>query len=250
MIDSLMPRISHLRVIFETEPHSGAWNMAVDEALLETAIATGIATLRWYRWSEPTVSIGYFQKSSELMDDPVLSRLPAVRRLSGGGAILHDDELTYSVTLPASQTLFQQPHELYDIVHRPLAAGLRQAGFPVIFRGTTLKRPDEPLLCFQRQDAHDITLDGVKVLGSAQRRRRGAILQHGSLIQRASPLAKQLPGLTDLSSAVLPEEFTQILTIEVATSIADSWESGSLTDAEIALASGFCVQDPLNVRHR
>ena len=66
--------------------------MAVDEVLLETAISANLATLRWYQWEEATVSLGYFQKSADLSNDPVLSRLPVVRRLSGGGAIIHDDE--------------------------------------------------------------------------------------------------------------------------------------------------------------
>ena len=231
-----MKRLPHLRVIFDLQPNSGAWNMAVDEVLLESAISLGIATLRWYEWSEPTLSLGYFQKSSELSQNEPLSRLPVVRRLSGGGAILHDDELTHSVTLPASQRLFEQPHQLYDIVHQPLSQGLRQLGFPVTFRGTTVKRPDEPLMCFQRQDEHDITLCGQKVLGSAQRRRRGAVLQHGSLIRRKSNLAADLPGLTDLCPADLPLNLAQILTSHLAASIAESWNLGMLTAQETELA--------------
>ena len=245
-----MQRIPQLRVIIETEPHSGAWNMAVDEALLETAISTDVATLRWYQWREPTVSLGYFQKSIDLIGDPVLSQLPAVRRLTGGGAILHDDELTHSVTLPSSQKLFEQPHQLYDIVHKSLIEGLCELGFPVDRRGETRKRSDEPLLCFQREDAHDITLRGCKVLGSAQRRRRGAILQHGSLIRKASPLAKQLRGLTDLCSVDVPADLAQAMGIRVADAIADSWKMGVLTDHEIETAQRLCQQDCTNVRHR
>src|SRR4051794_28140239 len=134
-----MPRLPHLRVIVESEPKPGEWNMAMDESLLESAISDNIATLRWYQWSEPTLSLGYFQKSVDLFDEGLLARLPVVRRLSGGGAILHDDELTYCLAIPASQKLVGQPHELYDIVHGAVADGLQQLGFPVSFRGDTVK---------------------------------------------------------------------------------------------------------------
>ena len=243
-------RIPELRVIIETEAYSGAWNMAVDEALLESAIADGVATLRWYQWYEPTVSLGYFQKSAELANDALLSKLPFVRRLTGGGAILHDDELTYSVALPACQKMFEQPEQLYDIIHQSIVFGLREMGFPVSFRGQTIKRADEPLLCFLRQDSHDLTLGGSKVLGSAQRRRRGAILQHGSLILRASSLATHLPGLADLCRLNVPEDLESRLAFCVAKSLAESWIPGSLTKSELEMAFQLCEQNRADVRSR
>ncbi len=245
-----MNRIPELRVIIETEARSGVWNMAVDEALLESAITDGVATLRWYQWSEPTISLGYFQKSAELDGDPLLSRLPAVRRLSGGGAILHDDEMTYSVAIPANQKLFERPEQLYDLVHDAIVGSLSEMGFPVSVRGETLKRADEPLLCFLRQDSHDLTLSGNKVLGSAQRRRRGAILQHGSLIRRASSLALQLPGLADLCSTDVPEDLAKRLSARVAKAIAEEWISGDLTKEEMGMAVRLCDQSSMDVRHR
>ena len=245
-----MIRLPQLRVIIEAEARSGAWNMAVDEALLESAITDGVATLRWYQWSEPTVSLGYFQKSAELTGNLLLSRLPAVRRLSGGGAILHDDELTYSVAIPANQKLFERPEQLYGIVHDSIVSSLCEMGFPVSPRGQTLKRPDEPLLCFLRQDSHDLTLGGNKVLGSAQRRRRGAILQHGSLIRRASALAMHLPGLADLGSTKVPDDLAERLSLHVAKSLADEWILGDLTADEIEMTIQLCDQNRMDVRHR
>jgi len=245
-----MQRLPQLRVIIETEPCSGEWNMAVDEALLETAISTGQATLRWYRWEQPSVSLGYFQKFDELATDPMMSQLPVVRRLTGGGAILHDNEWTYSVVLPANQRLFDQPPQLYDIIHGAVVAGLNDLGVPVSFRGTTLKRSDEPLLCFQRQDSHDVTLHGRKVLGSAQRRRRGAILQHGSLLIVASRLAKEVPGLTDLCRITLPENLPEVLASRVVTTIAESSQSGLLSAAESNLAMRLSQEQVANVRLR
>lgn len=243
-----MPRIPQLRVIIEAEPNTGSWNMAVDNTLLNTAISSDIATLRWYRWSEPTVSLGYFQKSSEFRDDAVLSQLPNVRRMTGGGAILHDDEWTYSIALPSSQRLCHNPEDLYDVIHQALISGLQKLGYPARFRGETVKRADEPLLCFLRQDAHDVVLDGHKIIGSAQRRRKGAILQHGSLIRKASQWAKQLPGLVDLLPHHLPENLERELSDRLAQALADSWDASSLTTFEIEMAGRFCQQVSINLR--
>lgn len=187
------------RLIIEDQPRSGAWNMALDETLLESAIERGVCTLRWYRWDRATASLGYFQGHAELAQDPQIAGLPVVRRLSGGGTIVHDQEWTYCLTLPAGQRVVQQPHELYDIVHGEIVAGLREAGFEARLRGQTLKAAPEPVLCFSRQDSHDVVSGVHKVLGSAQRRRKGALLQHGSLILRASRAAPQHPGIEDLN---------------------------------------------------
>ncbi len=187
------------RLIIEDQPRSGAWNMALDETLLESAIDRGACTLRWYRWERATASLGYFQGHAELADDPQVARLPVVRRLSGGGTIVHDQEWTYCLTLPPAQRVVHQPHELYDIVHGEIVTGLRDAGFDVDLRGQTVKAAPEPVLCFSRQDSHDVVSGVHKVLGSAQRRRKGALLQHGSLILRASWAAPQHPGIEDLN---------------------------------------------------
>src|SRR5882724_9809402 len=91
--------MEHLRLIIDPPAH-GAWNMAVDEALLESAAVDGIATLRLYQWSEPTLSLGYFQPAADRQTHPASRECPLVRRASGGGAILHDRELTYSLAIP------------------------------------------------------------------------------------------------------------------------------------------------------
>ena len=90
-----MLKLPHLRILIDEEPQSGAWNMAVDETLLETAIASDLATLRFYRWREPTASLGYFQREADYFAETRFASLPAVRRLSGGGTLIHDRELNY-----------------------------------------------------------------------------------------------------------------------------------------------------------
>lgn len=189
------------RVLIDDEPNSGAWNMAVDEVLLESAISVDVSTIRVYRWAEPTLSLGYFQKPAEISDDSELSTLPSIRRLSGGGAIVHHHEITYSIALARNQPAVQEPSRLYETVHSSVIDWLMHYRVHTAMRGTSLaaaSATDEPFLCFSRGDANDVMLDGHKILGSAQRRRRGAVLQHGSLVLRTSPFAAEFPGLFDL----------------------------------------------------
>lgn len=188
-------------MLIDATPQPGAHNMAVDESLLDLAVRESVATFRWYRWAEPTLSLGYFQHEADVAADPRWNGLPTVRRLSGGGAILHHHEWTYSFAVPARQPLFRQPEELYDLVHRAIIDILNQRGGESGLRGETQLLPAEPWLCFSRRDAHDVVWRGHKILGSAQRRRKGAVLQHGSLLERASPLTPEHPGALDLGLA-------------------------------------------------
>ena len=191
--------------ILQDPPATGSVNMARDLGLLEEAIAGGGPAMRWYRWSEPTISLGYSQD-----DDPAVHPgLPRVRRLSGGGAILHDDEWTYSLTLPRSHPHAVEPSRLYRLVHRAIVNAAPSA---VRFRGQSQRELDGAFLCFARGDANDLLVAegptaGQKVVGSAQRRRRGAVLQHGSILWRGTTaeggtgLADLVPDLQDALSA-------------------------------------------------
>jgi lipoyl(octanoyl) transferase len=221
--------VADVRLIIDP-PASGPWNMGVDEALLMDAVANGVATLRFYHWSEPTLSLGYFQRYADREQHAASCDCAVVRRQTGGGAILHDRELTYSLALPGDHALARNAADLYANVHRAFIGALSAAG-PAESPQTTLRirgedaRPQasaEPFLCFQRQSAGDVILIGEsdelatvstpnsrlsghwKVLGSAQRRHRGAILQHGSLLIDASPAALELPGLRNLNGPDLP----------------------------------------------
>lgn len=196
------------RVIVEAEANSGAWNMAVDETLLLSALESDVCTLRFYRWKRATLSLGYFQKEvpTEYVNQRVLD---VVRRLSGGGAILHHHELTYSIAIPASHPLSKNPRQLYEQVHACIASHLQEHGIPAVARGVNNKLKNEPFLCFSRGDTNDLVVGSHKVLGSAQRRRKGAVLQHGSLLLRRSEHEEQYLGLFDLcpetTLAELPE---------------------------------------------
>ena len=187
------------RVIVELAPCSGSWNMAVDEVLLEAAAADGACSLRIYEWEQATVSLGYFQSA----DDPALGsrfpQLPKVKRLSGGGAILHHHEVTYSIAIADGHPLAVSPGVLYEEVHRRVMALLARDGVEVHLRGEAIRFAAEPFLCFSRGDARDIVRGQHKIMGSAQRRRRGAVLQHGALLLARSEYAPEFPGLAELS---------------------------------------------------
>jgi lipoate-protein ligase A len=185
------------RLLIEREPQTGVWNMAFDEALLEAASRRGESILRLYRWSEPTLSLGYFQKSLPADLPEKLQALPRVRRLSGGGAILHHFEWTYSCAIPRTHRLAQKAEQLYEVAHGALIRSLGNLGVQAQLRGEAAG--DEAFLCFLRGDPRDVVVSRQKVAGSAQRRRRGAVLQHGSVLLRRSPLAPAVAGISDLA---------------------------------------------------
>lgn len=177
--------------------------MAVDEALLEAADADDIATLRCYRWSKPTLSLGYFQRADERLSHRASLGCPMVRRASGGGAILHDAELTYSLALPTADRLAAAARGLNGLVHAALIEALAEMNVAVRVCANSAAAPNPPFLCFQRHGPGDLMLDDAKVAGSAQRRHRGAILQHGSVLLAASKCAPELPGLVELTGRKL-----------------------------------------------
>lgn len=207
-------------------PTPAAWNMAADEWLLQRAADEGTVTLRFYQWSEPTLSLGYFQRFDQREQHTASRDCPLVRRASGGGALVHHYELTYSIAIPAGHSLARRAEDLYDAAHESLVAVLNQsvAGNSAEFSlcdPTTLPAGHtavaEPFLCFLRRTRGDVLCEQLnqagrsattptptpegryKVCGSAQRRHRGAVLQHGGILLAQSPYAPELPGVAELA---------------------------------------------------
>ena len=199
-----------LNVIHEPHPLSGVDNMRIDEELLNNAAAREESTLRFYQWSEPTISLGYFQKDMEIPE--LFADLPAVPRLSGGGAILHHHELTYSLSL-ARRVSSKKPTAWYRRVHNEIITCLGELGLACALRGAAGSDPGkQTFLCFSRSDPNDIVHAEHKVVGSAQRRRRGAVLQHGSVLLRHSVYSPNHPGLFDLGAqTVNPDTLAQMI---------------------------------------
>ncbi len=166
-------------------PLDGATNMAIDEAMAEAA-AAGEAppTLRFYRWVPPCLSLGRNQPLAEVDRAACAVRgYDVVRRPTGGRSILHTDELTYSVTGPAGEPrLAGGVLDAYLRLAEALQLGLERLGLPVEKApGSTRTGPDVSAACFEVPSAYEITVAGKKLIGSAQSRRQGWVLQHGSL---------------------------------------------------------------------
>jgi lipoate-protein ligase A len=183
------------RLLIDDE-ESGTWNMSVDEALLQTASDRGQATLRFYQWSVPTLSLGYFQQHDLRREHVASANCPVVRRSSGGGAIVHDREITYSLVIPLRDRWSVKAAELYTTVHESLTDLLRTLNANgELYSGDT---SSTPFLCFQRRAPGDVVVNHSKIMGSAQRRAKGALLQHGSLILGRSAAAPEILGLREI----------------------------------------------------
>ena len=226
-----------------TPPARGAWNMAVDESVLEH-IGRGESqpTLRLYAWAPPCLSLGHAQPFSDADLDRLAARgWEMVRRPTGGRAILHTDELTYSVIASSDE-----PHmagsvlESYNRLALALLHAVRsldvdaqsnplsvEAGVP----GAANHASPNPV-CFEVPSAYEITVAGRKLIGSAQARRREGVLQHGSL-----PLTGDLARITE--GLVFPDEASRMdaarrllsraLTVESALGRPVSWDQAALS---------------------
>lgn len=185
------------RLIVDEAPRSGAANMALDQALAEAAAAgDSPPTLRFYRWQPPAVSLGRHQPIREINQDAVL-RLgyDIVRRPTGGRAILHTDELTYAVTAGADEPRVSGSlMDAYLRLSNALLAGLQRIGLEANkAAGNVRAGPNVSAACFEVPSAYEITAQGRKLIGSAQSRRAGYVLQHGSL-----PLVGDIGRLIDV----------------------------------------------------
>ena len=176
---------SSWRLIIEDSPRSGAANMAVDEAIAEATAAGAVPpTLRFYRWNPPTVSLGRHQKLADVDETQIAARgYDLVRRATGGRAILHVDELTYSVSGPIEEPrMAGGVMDAYLRFSNALLSGLSTLGLKAEKAGGRTRAGRElSAACFETPSAYEITAGGRKLMGSAQSRRKGYVLQHGSL---------------------------------------------------------------------
>ncbi|MBI5493341.1 MAG: lipoate--protein ligase family protein [Deltaproteobacteria bacterium] len=162
----------------------GPENMARDEAILRAADSgsklPALPTLRVYGWASPTISIGFVQNPSHLLGHG----LPVVRRVTGGRAVLHDNELTYSIVVPSSNPLFLEGITgAYSAISACILKALKDIGITASFsRGTPKGRSPQKDGCFFSASRYEILVEGKKLVGSSQRRFRNAFLQHGSIL--------------------------------------------------------------------
>ncbi len=171
-------------------PLSGKENMEKDLELMDE-VATGECppTLRLYQWTPPAVSIGYFQDENEVVDMKSCREagIDVVRRPTGGRAVLHDQELTYSIIVPEAHPFINKGGvvDAYRSISRGIVTAFNLLDIVAVLTPEDKNRAGlSPGPCFDSSTAYEIQVDGRKVVGSAQLRRDGIILQHGAILFR------------------------------------------------------------------
>ncbi len=188
------------------------FNMGLDEALLELGERP---TLRIYTWSPDTLSLGYFQKLAEVPGREKAKHV--VRRITGGGAIHHTKELTFSFTTNASDPLYRgNVGASYDGIHKAVIMALGKVGVEAqLACHNTEPNVDSDLegtgMCFHKSTPQDILWGNKKGVGSAQRRRKGRVLHHGSIKLGTSPLEGNIATLSKSGSSTTPQDFALVL---------------------------------------
>jgi lipoate-protein ligase A len=220
--------------------HSGARNMAVDHALAE-CLTDGEAVLRLYRWARPTLSLGRNEPAALYPIEAVRAKgMDIVRRPTGGRAVLHDAELTYAVVAPIAAW---GARPAYQAVNQALAAALRSLGAPAeLSAGPVRALGPDAGPCFRSPAAGEVVASGRKLVGSAQARLGGALLQHGSILLGGSQhvLSGGAEGDRGSGSTTLSELVPYVSIDEVAAAVAQSlrmrlggeWAEASLRPAE------------------
>jgi lipoate-protein ligase A len=234
------------------------WNMGLDEALLDAATAGASGpTLRFYAWSPPAVSVGHFQRLDQVNLDYAAERgFDVVRRATGGRGVLHQHEVTYSVVLPPSVVGGAGVRTSYIVLTQLLNAALRrllpETPNGALSTGAAARcdaRENRTANCFALSSECDSVTPAGKLVGSAQVRRSGALLQHGSILLDAEPEAWERlfgqPGsLATLSALtgreVVPEEVIDAILAELAAA-GISLCADEPTAAEIAAARGRTI---------
>lgn len=237
--------------LLQTGPESAAWNMALDEALLE-AVAKGDSppVLRLYRWQPAAVSLGYFQRGSDVVNLAACRRLglDVVRRCTGGRAVLHDREVTYAVIAREGAPHFPGTiNGNYQVIAGVLHRLLLGYGLDVT-AGRTLRSTEPPRgaaqsACFTAPAQFEQVYRGCKLTGSAQKRQQGAFLQHGSIPVDLDP--EQLFAALDTRGKLDPVQGGALLARQVGW--LNRWLQQPVTVEEVAARLVTCFAATLTV---
>jgi|SRR5579863_255742 len=170
--------------LLDSEPDDPYRNMSIDEAIAQTVRSGELApTLRFYAWRRPAVSIGYFQRLHEAVDLPrcLKDNISVVRRLTGGKAVFHNREITYSVAAPTLRGL-RNIQETYLTLSKGILQGLQRLGIAAELSHSRGQAAGTSFDCFAHAARNEIVVFDRKLVGSAQRRWRDGFLQHGSIL--------------------------------------------------------------------
>ncbi len=216
-------------------------NMAIDEAIM-TAYQNGLVppTLRLYQWNPPGVSIGYFQKIEDAVNIEACKslRVDAVRRLTGGRAVLHEHELTYSVVIGEDYPgMPQSVVESYKFICMGIMEGLKVLGVDIALKSGKSKAPLlNSAACFDSASMYEVLWQGKKLVGSAQIRKNGVILQHGSVLMDID-IEKQVKVLNSKNKFEL--NLKHVFENRVTTLKKGTGRQLKVTEIEQAIFNGF-----------
>ena len=206
--------------------------MGFDELLLDEPGEQPV--VRFYTWRPAALSLGYFQR---IADVPAARSAPAiVRRATGGGAIHHANELTFALAADARDPLYAGPVAgSYERVHGALARAFAAYGVRAERRGSAALLSDRPGtgMCFHHSTPADLIWNGRKGVGSAQRRRRGRVLHHGSIKLGPSELEPGTAGLWEARPGLAALELAGAVAAELARSLGIALEPDAATPAEL-----------------
>ncbi|MBI3353790.1 MAG: lipoate--protein ligase family protein [Nitrospirae bacterium] len=174
---------NYFRLII-SKGNNGFMNMAIDEAIaISCRKKLSPPALRLYTWNPPCISIGYFQDIKEVnIQECKRQKIDIVRRLTGGKAVLHNKEITYSIISPVDNSIFPRDVKgAYKKVANGLLLGLKNMGISAEIAEDRAKELHR-FSCFLNTSFYEITVKGKKLIGSAQKRWKDIFLQHGSII--------------------------------------------------------------------
>lgn len=234
--------------VLDTGHLDAATNMAIDEALLHFHSKKAIPpTIRFYGWERPSLTVGHFQNVEKTINFAGIKkhRCDFVRRLTGGNAVLHDNELTYSIIVSeAHPKIPQSINEAYFVLGQGILQGYLHLGIHAEFALPDFKQRDRSAVCFETPAIYELIVDGKKVTGNAQTRKQGVLLQHGSI-----PLKFDVDMLFDLFafSSEQVRERQKAKFLQRAIAINDiTGKTHTFTEVKEAFRAGFEVG--LNIR--
>ena len=202
-------------LIIDEAPLDGSWNMAEDEHLFRSLSEKPHTILRFYAWKNPTVSLGYSQKVPEVVDIEFCKKkgIDIVRRMTGGKLVLHNKEVTYSLTSSDTEIFTANLNDSYRLISEALMEGLKKIGLESSLASPA---PQEyvrgNLPCFSYPSRNEVEVHGKKIIGSAQKRVGTKFLQHGSIpLEEDDDLLKSISSLEGADEKVRMISLTEAL---------------------------------------
>jgi lipoate-protein ligase A len=228
--------MKHSWRLLYTGNNTAAMNMAIDEVLLRQQGEEALPTLRFYGWTRPSFSFGYFQKIAEAVDLPKCQQrgIDLVRRPTGGGTVIHGWDLTYSVAVPLDNPLIPKDTlGSYRLISEGIITGLRQLGIKAEHYSERANSDDMLRnICLTNPTKYDVLIDGKKVAGAAQRRKQGIMLHQGYIALDMPP-----DDVTNLIAT--QDDLSQVVTTSSIAINAIHQSQLEKTKLAHAIASGF-----------